>query len=54
MREARVSGNEVPKATIVMAATDGGIPMQHETTVVVSSRKKVINPMSRMDTMNKG
>jgi hypothetical protein len=54
MREASVSGSDVPSATRLMAATDGGMPMQHERTVVVSSRKKVMMPIRAIESTKHG
>ena len=43
--DAKVSGNEVPRATSVIAATDSSIPRAHPRTVANSPTIKVTTPI---------
>jgi hypothetical protein len=52
--DAKVSGKEVPKATKVMAVTDGLIPSTHPKTVAKFSTIAVVIPINPRDIIKQG
>lgn len=52
--DAKVSGREVPRATKVMAVTEGLIPSTHPNTVAKFSTIAVVIPMKAKDRTKQG